>query len=669
MDTSITELKGVGQQVASKLRRLQIATIGDLIFHFPRRYDDFSQITPLNQIQPGNVSAKVTVTSVTARYVRRGLHITEAILSDDTGSVKAVWFNQPYRSKQLQKKTQYFVSGTYEFNNRTYSLLNPSLEKASDFPKNTARIVPIYPETKGLKSHTIRNLIAQIDLSSLPLDVAMPYESPINLRRAITMLHFPQSEHDIKQAEAYFAFEELFSVVLAAQMVRAETHDLRAQPIPIQEDALKSMVDSLPFDLTDDQRRVAWRCLQDMQSSEPMNRLIEGDVGSGKTVVAAMLAHNTALNGHQISIMVPTEVLARQHHATLTSMLQPHGHSIELYVGSLAAADKRRVAKKMANGEAKIVVGTHALIQESVQFQSLNLAIVDEQHRFGVRQRSGLIDKSKYIPHLLSMTATPIPRTLALTVFGDLDISPIKQMPAGRKTVQTEIVSPNSFDKVAKHIKTEIAAGRQAFIVYPLVEESETLDAKSATQAHQKLSETLFKQQTVGILHGRMKSAEKDLVMTQFAAREIDILVATTVIEVGVDVPNASIMVVESAERFGLAQIHQLRGRVGRGAFQSYCYLIPSTSQKPPRRLRALETINDGFRLAEFDLEERGPGAIYGASQHGQLDLRFTKLDDPRSIERARELAADFVQSGADLLEYPRLASTVEKYKSITHLN
>ncbi len=669
MDQAITDLKGVGDKLAKLLLRLKIETVGDLIHHFPRRYDDYSQLTRLEAIKPGPITAQVRVTSATGRYVRRGLHITEAVLSDDNGSVKAVWFNQPYRKNQLSKNIEYFVSGNYEFNNRAYSLLNPSLEKVSDFPKNTARIVPIYPETKGLKSHSLRKLFAQIDFSRLHIDESTPYASNMTPLQAMKLLHFPASAEDIEKGQDFFAFEELFAVVLASAYVRAENEKFKAKATPFNEDVVIKYVKSLPFVLTDDQRKVAWKCLKEMQRTSPMNRLVEGDVGSGKTVVASILGLNSITANQQVAFMVPTEVLAQQHFANLKALLAGHGVTVELYTGSLGAKAKKEVQASVRAGEVDLVVGTHALIQDGLEFKNLNLVIIDEQHRFGVKQRNVLVDKSKTLPHVLTMTATPIPRTLALTVFGDLDISIIAELPKGRKPIKTKLTSPNSMQPVYDVIKKEVAAGRQAFIIYPLIEDSETLTAKSAVEAHKKLQQKELKGLRLGLLLGRLKSEEKEAIMQDFADGKIDVLVSTTVVEVGVDVPNASVMVIEGAERFGLAQIHQLRGRVGRGEHQSYCILVPSTSQNVSKRLRALETISDGFRLAEYDLELRGPGAIYGASQHGALDLKFTKLSDPKKIAKAKEMAEDFVESGQDLLKYPRLAAQVEQYKSITHLN
>ncbi len=564
MQEAVTSLSGVGDKVAQLLKRLGIETIGDLVMHVPRRYDDYSKITPVGEIQPGPVTAQVRIGSVSGRYVRRGLHITEATLTDDSGSVKAVWFNQPYRAKQLVKGQEYFVSGTYDFNNRSYSLLNPSMEKVSDFPKNTARIVPIYPETKGLKSHTLRKLVAKLDFSTLQFDEALPFEESLSEGEALQLLHFPTSAEDIEKGRKFLAFRELFSIVLAAEMVRRENESFSALPTPFDEAAVSAFVASLPFDLTNDQRKVAWKCITEMERSRPMNRLVEGDVGSGKTVVAAIVALNAVRAQQQVALMVPTEVLAQQHYASLRKMLHPHGVRLALYTGSLKKSEKQAIADRVAEGNVDLVIGTHALIQESISYANLNLVIIDEQHRFGVNQRATLLNKSKQLPHVLTMTATPIPRTLALTVFGDLDISVISEMPKGRKPIETSVSSPNSMQQVYKQILKEVSAGRQAFIIYPLVEESETLAAKSATEAHKKLSAEPLKHVRVGLLHGKMKPGEKDATMREFASGMIDVLVSTTVIEVGVDVPNASIIVIEGAERFGLAQIHQLRGRVGR---------------------------------------------------------------------------------------------------------
>ena len=669
METDITTLKGVGSKAKTTLARLGIETVGDLVYHFPRRYDDFSQVQTVASIKPGAVSLKITVTSVSGRYARRGLHVTQALLSDDTGSIQAVWFNQPYRAKQIRTNQQYYCSGMYEYGNRRYSIMNPSLELVSELPIHTARILPIYPETKGLRSHQIRKLIAQIDFDQLEHLEELPFETDLTRAEALRKLHRPSSSNDITLAQDYFAFEELFTIVLASCLIKANNQSLRAPAIPFRKTEVQRWVQSLPFRLTDAQRKVAWRALQDIERRRPMNRLLEGDVGSGKTVVAALLAFNVVLAGHQVAIMAPTEVLATQHVKNISSLLKPSGQTVALLTSATPAAEKKLILSQIKAGTVDVIIGTHSLIQTDLNFASLGLVIVDEQHRFGVVQRAILSAQAETSPHLLSMTATPIPRTLALTVFGDLDISIIDQLPKGRKAVKTKIISPNSRKPMYEHVLKELAAGRQAFVIYPLIEDSEAIDAKSVTSEYERLSKTVFKHVRTDILHGRIKSDEKDRIMRDFSRRKIDVLFSTTVIEVGVDVPNASVMIVEGAERFGLAQLHQLRGRVGRGGDQAYCFLIPSTSRQISKRLRALEATSDGFKLAEYDLQLRGPGAIYGTSQHGELDVSFTKLNDPKQIAKAQDIAQRLVNQPDGLKKFPQLLARLKQYHSITRLN
>ncbi len=543
MGQDISGLKGVGEKVADKFKRLGIETVEDLLNHTPRRYKDFSRLIKLGNVKPGELSAQVKVTNVSSRYLRRGLHITQAVLEDNSGKIKAVWFNQPYRAKQFSENQEYFVSGNLEFKNQSYSMVNPSLEKVSDFPKNTARIVPIYKETKGLKSHTIRKIIAELNIKDLDIDDKVPFKTEISRKDAFSKIHFPQSSSDIQQAQAFFSFEELYAVILASALVKKQNAGFVAQPSDFNKTKVKKMVESLSFTLTDDQKIAAWQCFQDMKKKHPMNRLLEGDVGSGKTIVASLIAYNAILNHQQVAFMVPTEVLAMQHFTNISALLEPLGVKVGYCVGSLKKSSKDVIYKSILAGEIDIVIGTHALIQDKVAFKNLNLIIIDEQHRFGVDQRTKLIGKAKSIPHVLTMTATPIPRTLRLTVLGDLDISIIKQMPAGRIITDTKIISPNSLKPMFKLIADQVNSGRQAFMIYPLVEESEQIESLSATEAYKKLSKTTFKDFRLALIHGRIKAKEKDKIMTDFSQGNIDILISTTVVEGGVDITHSSVVV------------------------------------------------------------------------------------------------------------------------------
>lgn len=674
---SVETIPGVGPSVASKLAVLGIRTKGDLIEYYPRRYDDYSEISLIKSIKPGNVVTICgVVKQVSGRYVRRGMHITEAVASDESGSMRLVWFNQPYRAGSIKPYQQYYISGNFELSRGRLTIMNPAIELTSQFPVNTARIVPIYKETKGLKSLSIRKAIASLktDIENLPENLPVSLVESNKLMphaSAILTMHFP---HDMKQlalARERLGFEELFGITLASQINKRQFAETSGVVVPFDEQIAKEFTAHLPFTLTDAQRKVIWRIYKDLQATTPMNRLVEGDVGSGKTVVAAMVALMALNAGFQVAFMTPTELLARQHAESLTKLFDhtDHANSIGLLIGSLKPAEKKAIQESVKTSKIKLIVGTHALISESVDLHKLGLVIIDEQHRFGVQQRKKLQAKAGLMPHVLSMTATPIPRTLALTLYGELDISVLDEMPPGRSPVITKIISPNSRKQLYETINQELEAGRQMFVVCPLIVESEVVLALSAEKVYENLSKKVFPRRTVGLLHGKMKPAEKEAMMARFVSGELDILVSTTVVEVGVDVPNASVMLIEGVERFGLAQMHQLRGRVGRGKDQGYCYLVMSDSKAPTRRLRALEGTADGFKLAELDLEIRGPGAIYGHMQSGELDLRIANLTDAKLIAKARNSAAIFLDSNVEIKKYPELAVRVQKYRSITNLN
>lgn len=672
----LTSLKGVGDAVAKKFAGAGIKTIADLMDYYPRSYDDYSTITKIAHLRPGLVTIQAEVETVTGRYVRRGLHITEAVVRDESSSIRLVWFNQPYRAAALKHGVSYFISGMYELKQRRFAIMNPSMEQVSDLPVSTARIVPKYRESKGLTSRQIRSALWQLQ----PLIERLPETLPPNIvqeqglvsrAEALHLLHFPKTNDELEIARRRLGFEEVFQLTLASLLNKQENQREVALEIPFNEQLAKDFVKHLPFDLTAAQRKVVWQIYQDMQRREPMNRLVEGDVGSGKTVVAAMAAVMALAQDWQVAFMAPTELLARQHAETIYKLLEPlgYGAQVGLLVGSLKPAQKTKAHEAIKKGDIRFIVGTQALIQEAVDMHKLALIIIDEQHRFGVEQRKTLMAKAGHMPHVLSLTATPIPRSLALTLYGELDVSVLNEKPGGRLPIITEIHSPNSRKQLNQAIEQELSQGRQMFVVCPLITESESFGAESAEKTYERLSKIEFKHRRVGLLHGKMKAAEKQAIMEQFVQHELDILVSTTVIEVGVDVPNASIMLVESAERFGLAQLHQLRGRVGRGSDQGYCYLVLSDSQPPSRRLRALESSQDGFKLAEFDLQIRGPGAIYGTAQHGALDLRIAKLSDVVLIASARQSAQALLDSGADLLQYKELMSHVNRLRAVTNLN
>lgn len=662
--------------MARKLASLGIKTLSDLVEFFPRRYQDYSEITSIKNLHPGLVTLQVKLTQASGRYVRRGMHITEALASDETGSVRLVWFNQPYRAGAIKTGQEYFVSGEYALRRGRFSITNPSAELAGDFPVNTARIIPVYRETKGLKSVQMRRLIREAIRTTGDLPEHLPdwalknYKlQPYNF--SASEMHFPSGAKFLHAAKKRLAFEEVFQLSLAALLNKQEFASGKALKVPFKEALAKKFVQSLPFKLTNAQRRVAWRILQDMGKNTPMNRLIEGDVGSGKTVVAAMAALMAMENGLQAALMAPTEILARQHAETLYKLMSNVGRENEvgLLIGGLKPKQKQEVQDRLASGDIKLIVGTHALISEKVGMEKLGVVIIDEQHRFGVQQRKALQAKAGHMPHVLHMSATPIPRSIALTLYGELDISILDELPPGRQIIKTKICSPNSRSALYEEIEKELTKGRQMFVVCPLITDSDTSSGLSAEEIYERFSKKDFKTRRVGLLHGRMKSAEKDQVMQDFVAKKYDILVSTTVIEVGVDVPNATIMLIEGAERFGLAQIHQLRGRVGRGGHQSYCFLMMSDSKAPSQRLRALESTTNGFKLAELDLRLRGPGAIYGTMQHGALDLRVAKLTDVKLIASARGAAQEFIDRKEKLAKYPHLRGRIAALRAITNLN
>lgn len=672
----VIDIKGVGTEAAKKLSNLGIATVYDLFHHFPRQYEDYSSVQLIKDITPGPVTIRATIKQARGRYAKRGLHITEAVASDETGSVRLIWFNQSYRAAALKHDTEYYISGEFALRRQRLSIMNPSVELVSSFPVNTARILPKYPETKGLTSVQIRKIIN----AALPAVESMDENIPewvvhknnlIQRREAIKLIHFPQSIEDIKKAKLRIGFEEVFELTLAALLNKYELLKETAISIPFEEKLAKDFVSHLPFQLTDGQRKAVWQIYKDLEKTQPMNRLVEGDVGSGKTVVAAMAAVMTLKQGFQVAMMAPTELLARQHAETIHDLLKPLDmqKSISLLVGSIKPAQKKLVYKHISEGLTGFMIGTHALIQDKVDMHKLGLVIIDEQHRFGVEQRKNLQAKAGHMPHVLSMTATPIPRSLALTLYGELDVSIIDTQPIGRKPVITEIKSPNSRKQLYEEIEKQLSDGRQMFVVCPLISESDKADMRSAEEVYKDLSQGAFKHRSIDLLHGKMKPEDKDGVMQKFVSKELDILVSTTVIEVGVNVPNATVMLIENAERFGLAQVHQLRGRVGRSQYQGYCFLMMGESTAPSKRLRALESSTNGFELAELDLEIRGPGAIYGTSQHGQLDLRIAKLTDMKLIAAAKESAQDFIDKKENLLQYSYLHARVTKLRAVTNLN
>ncbi|MES2875890.1 MAG: ATP-dependent DNA helicase RecG [Patescibacteria group bacterium] len=675
LQTPLANIKGVGPKTIEQFSLSGLETVHDLIYFLPRRHEDFSEVTPINKITPGKRTIQARCESVSTLNVRRGMRVTTATLSDGTGKLQAVWFNQAYRATQLKDaKQEFFFSGEFEFNYNKYQLANPSVEKVSDMPVQTDRLLPIYRSIKGLKSQVVRKILAELRPLMTMLPETLPLEvvrsnKLLSLSDALLGVHFPSSSDDITNARERLAFEELFELMLASQLNKQANAALEGWPIPFEQSVVKDFVGSLPFELTAAQKKATWDILQDFEQSQPMNRLIQGDVGAGKTVVAATVARQAVSAGLQVALLAPTEILATQHARTIASLLEPYDINVAFLAGSVKAKSRTPLLQGLKEGTVNVVVGTHALLEPSVQFAKLGLVVIDEQHRFGVNQRSALLAKSLHMPHLLAMTATPIPRSLALTVYGELDVSVINQKPAERRPIITKIWSPVSRRELYADIDRQLAEGRQAYVVCRLIDDNPVNEAKSVETEYKKLQNSVFGHRRMGLLHGRMKPVDKEDVMRRFVAHEIDILVSTTVVEVGVDVPNATAMLIEDADQYGLSQLHQLRGRVGRSSHQSYCYLLTSDTKKPSQRLREVERSNDGFYLAEVDLKLRGPGEIYGRAQHGALNLQIASLGDTKLIARVQAAARDFVKSEADLLQYKQLSTNVDKYQRLTTLN
>lgn len=670
----LENVKGVGEKAVQQFNQAGLFTVGDLLTFLPRSHEDFSEVASIAAIHPGKVTIKARCEKISTRMVRRGLRITTATLADESGKLQAAWFNQPYRETQLKGGEEFYFSGEFEFSYNRYQLINPSSEKVSEMPTQTGRLLPVYKAIKGLKSQLVRKILSELRPLMTMLPETLPprvvqEEKLVSYSNAIVGMHFPKVSDDIKKAKERLAFEELFQLLLASQLNKQENAKLTGWHIPFDQKVVAAFVKQLPFELTGAQRRAAWEIIQDFEAKTPMNRLLQGDVGSGKTVVAGLAARQAAHAGFQSALMAPTEILASQHAETLTKLLTPLGLTVGLLTGSVKGVARKTLYEQIKSGSVDVVVGTHALIQDTVQFHKLGFVAIDEQHRFGVRQRQELLKKSKHMPHLLAMTATPIPRSLALTVYGELDVSILNELPKGRKPIATKIWSPVSRKQLYDKIDAEIANGRQAYVICSLIDENPENEVKSVQAEYKKLQNSVFGHRRIGLLHGKLKAEQKDAVMSDFSAGNLDILVSTTVVEVGVDVPNATVMLIEDADRFGLSQLHQLRGRVGRSHHQSYCFLMTSGTEKPSQRLREIEKSNDGFYLAEVDLKLRGPGEIYGRAQHGALNLQIATLSDTKLIAKAQRAAKQFILMGEDLLQYKQLAAAVNHYQRLTTLN
>lgn len=674
----VTVLSGVGPRHAQTLGRLGMQTLRDMLYYFPRRYDDYSELKPINRLWYGEeVTVIGTVQSVTVRPIRNGRSkIVEMILSDGSGSLRVTWFNQVYIAKRLRKGAHIVLSGKIDQYLGRLVMNNPEWEPLEQQQLSTNRIVPVYPLTAQITQRWLRRLMNQVVsywaprvVDPLPDDLRRS-AGLVELSRALLQSHFPDSWDDLKAARHRLAFDEIFLLQLGVLRQKRAWQERTATVFETDPAWLQSQLELLPFSLTGAQQRALEDVRQDLASGHPMNRLLQGDVGSGKTVIAAMAVAMVARQGGQTALMAPTSILAEQHYKSLLHMLSQSEDiqtdasgeeaqttlqtplqeaEIRLMLGATPEAEKGEIRQGLENGSIKLVIGTHALIEDPVVFKDLELAIVDEQHRFGVEQRAALRSKGEN-PHLLVMTATPIPRSLALTIYGDLDLSVIDEMPPGRQAVHTHVLPPRELERAYSLIRTQVESGRQAFIIYPLVEESDKLDSKAAVDEYDRLRKEIFPDLQLGLLHGRMKPEEKEQVMHDFRSGKYHILVSTSVVEVGVDVPNATVMLIEGANRFGLAQLHQFRGRVGRGADKSYCLLVPETPDDiENERLQVMAQTNDGFVLAERDLDQRGPGEFLGTRQSGFSVLQLANLTDISLIEKARRHAQELFKQDSDL--------------------
>lgn len=680
--TPVSALGGVGPTAATRLKRLGLETIQDLLWHLPYRYEDLTRVERIIDVRGNStvsIRGKLQLISSRRAARRRGMLVLEAIVADDTGSIKVVWFNQPFLAKVLHPGDVLWLAGKVESNHFGTTLMNPTWEKREN-PLHAAGIIPIYPLTDGLTQKQMRMFMHQ----ALPLVSQLPDRLPAStvsqakllmLGQALRLVHEPKSFGDVNAARYRLGFEELLVVHLAVQQERAALQQSPSVHIPFNQEKTISFVQRLPFTLTPGQKRSAWDILQDMAKPHPMNRLVEGDVGSGKTVVAAIAILNVAAAGCQTAYLAPTEVLARQHFEKITKLLKPFGTRVGLFTqasrrlsGSDKAVTKPAMLHALETGEVDLVIGTHTLVTGKVAFSKLALVVVDEQHRFGVEQRKVLRSAgTENIPHFLSLTATPIPRTLALTVWGDLSVSRIPHLPTERKPIITRVLDDRNRDTAYHMILERVKAGEQAFIICPRIETDPT-GQKSATEEFERLKNGPLVSARVGLVHGKLSSAQKEKAMSEFTSGAIDVLVATAVVEVGIDVPNATVMLIEGAESFGLAQLHQFRGRIGRSSKASVCYLTTNaTDRETLDRLNVLTTLTDGFALAEEDLNRRGPGELWGQVQSGFQPFKVARLSDQKLVEETRNAAEALLQIDPDLQTSPLLRDEVSQKRSQLH--
>ena len=651
INDSISTIKSIGPAREKLFNKVGVYTVEDMLGYYPRAYEDRSKLTDICNVKDGeNVLIKAcAVTVVKNNRIRRGLSLQKLKVTDYTGTAEITWFNQDWIAKGFDIQSEYYFYGEVKVKNHRIEMTNPVYEKC-DNAQLTNKIVPIYPLTANLTQKIVQSTVAECvkaipEITETIPDFLREKYTLCGIDYAVENIHFPTSPERHGFARKRLAFEELFYLQLAMRYLRKsrKTHT----GIKIEDNNYSyDFVSGLPFKLTDDQLKVIGEISEDMAGTKPMNRLVQGDVGCGKTVVAAASMYVAVKNGYQAAMMAPTEILATQHYQSLCDMFEKHGIKTVLLTGSMTAKQKRDAYELIKNGDVQIIVGTHAVIQKEVEFKNLALVITDEQHRFGVKQRSALAEKGEH-PHMLVMTATPSPRTLALILYGDLDVSSIKQLPPGRKPVDTFAVDEKMRTRINNFMLKQIGEGRQVYIVCPMVEESETMeDVKAVTDFAEKLQKTVFGNYIVGVVHGKMPAKEKDRIMSEFYRGNIHALVSTTVIEVGVNVPNANTMVIENAERFGLSQLHQLRGRVGRGEYQSYCIMFcDSKGEVAKERMKIMTETNDGFVISEKDLQIRGPGEFFGTRQHGLPEFKIANIYEDTDILVSSGQAAEYVMN------------------------
>jgi ATP-dependent DNA helicase RecG len=660
-----TTVRGIGDKQSQLLAKLDLHTVEDMLYFFPRRYDDYSSLKLIKDLSYGEEVTILgwvkSVTSFTTKNKNR--KIIQAVVSDDTASIQLMWFNQEFHLRYLRKNMFLSISGKIEQYMGRLVMYHPDYEQVEQEQLHTKRIVPVYALTARLSQRWLRRVLYNIvnhwapKIPEFMTEYILKDAELMDLSHALNEIHFPDTSDSLNKARARLAFDELFLLQLGVLLQKNQWANHPGRKFEVEDEWLLKQIQNLPFDLTHAQQVVLAEIRKDLAAGQPMNRLLQGDVGSGKTVIAALGIAIILQQGAQAALMAPTSILAEQHYHSLQGLLadpeKDNTHlemdEIRLLIGDTPAKEREEILTGLLNGTVKLVIGTHALIEDPVGFQDLQLAIVDEQHRFGVAQRAALREKGENL-HLLVMTATPIPRSLALTIYGDLDVSVIDELPPGRQPVQTHIVYPIERERIYSLIRSQVKKGHQAFIVYPLVEQNDNQDTKAAVEEQEQLQKEVFPKLNIGLLHGRLRPLEKEAVMRKFRDREYDILVSTSVVEVGVDIPNATVMVIEGANRFGLAQLHQFRGRVGRGADESYCILIPETGDAVENeRLVAMESTNDGFELAEHDLRQRGPGEFLGTRQSGYMNLRLAKITDIRQVKKAQVYAQQVLDNDPTL--------------------